>query len=380
MSDDSNNDNKKTIEGEWHEPEALEPTVTATPTGRDRLSIIICALALLTAALTAGGGYWLWQQQQQLATQLAESRSDNAKRSIQLNHAEAQLGELTQALQKVAENQSQTLNALSAEQAAANATARAQADALLALQNQFADWQTRIGGTEVSWRLAEAEWLLWLANTRLQLQGQYAGAEAALAQADDSLRHVNSPQLRPVREAIAESLLALKTAEKPDIDSIALSLLALSNQSAQLPLPARPKPRGEVQSATNDETNSSNKDNWREVLAGLWHELRGLVVIRRQEKNLRPWLSEREEQLIYQGLQVRLDSAHLAALRGKGSLYQQSVRSAQTWLMTWFDNNATAVQAVDSELDSLAKQRLEMTPPDISTALTRLRELRQQGA
>ncbi len=130
---------------------------------------------------------------------------------------------------------------------------------------------------------------------------------------------------------------------------------------------------------SNAEADEAKPEGWKAALAGLWQEIRGLVGIRRQEKNLRPWLSDREEQLIYQGLQVRLDAARLAALRGKSTLFEQSVRSAQTWLLTWFDTQTAAVEAVDSELSALAKQHLAHNPPDISQSLSQLRQLRQQG-
>lgn len=384
MAQDDEKKIGNTVEGEWHdaEPEGTSDQAdghhfadfeASEQPPRKWLGKII--LLLILAAIAAGA-YFGWQQTQALLQQQAERNSQQNALATQIQSLQNALSELQAENKKQAGAQQQHDQALSQLEQAQAAVQANNDQAITALQNTMAEWAARNGTDQTGWQVAEAEWLLWLANMRLQLQQQYSGAQTALTQADALLQQLDDPRLRRVRATLAEELLAIKTAERPDIDNIALSLLAISNQSAQLPLPARPKPRGEIQPAS---AKAESDSNWRTIMSGLWQEIRGLVVIRRQEKNLRPWLSDREEQLIYQGLQVRLDGARLAALRGKGSLYQQSVRSAQTWLLTWFDTGSAAVEAVDAELDALAKQRLEPPVPDISGSLTLLRELRQQG-
>lgn len=380
MAQDDEKQLGSTVEGEWRDAELAPATDDADtdfesserPPRKWAPKIVVLLLLVAIGA----GAYFGWQQTQKLLQQQAERNQQQNALSTQIQSLQNALAELRAQSKKQASAQTQHSQSLAQIESIQASTQASNEQAIAALQNTLAEWAARDGTDQAGWQVAEAEWLLWLANMRLQLQQEYNGAQIALEQADALLQQLNDPRLRSVRSAIAEELLAIKTAERPDIDNIALSLLAISNQSAQLPLPARPKPSGEIQQPAEQ----AEKDGkWSTILAGLWQEIRGLVVIRRQEKNLRPWLSDREEQLIYQGLQVRLDAARLAALRGKGSLYQQSVRSAQTWLLTWFDTGTAAVEAVDAELNALATQRLEPAVPEISGSLTLLRQLRQQG-
>lgn len=384
----------ETVEGEWRETDTAGaadldpdsdngadvdltlPEVDKTPK-RNRLATIVGLVVLLfIIAAIAGAGYFGWQASKDLLSSQAQARGEQAKLANQIQDLVTTIANLKSQQRKQDQASNQNLEKVGVEINRLEIKQGNQSNDISVLQNSMAEVIARSGTEQTGWQLAEAEWLIWLANMRLQLQEQYTGAVTALEQADQLLQKINHPRLRSVRATLADEILAVKTAERPDIDSIALSLLALSNQANQLPLPARPKPTGEIQKAEAAET---KPEGWKAALAGLWQEIRGLVVIRRQEKNLRPWLSDREEQLIYQGLQVRLDAARLAALRGKSTLFEQSVRSAQTWLLTWFDTQTAAVEAVDSELSALAKQHLAHNPPDISQSLSQLRQLRQQG-
>lgn len=388
---DDENDSKLTIEGEWEAGDDLDEdgfnddAALDNSGGRKAKKLIgFLLLAGLLAGLAAAS-YFGWQYAQQYLAQQSASEARTTQLAARLVGIEQRLDRINQTAAADALGQTQQVQRVSDELRALADSNQLQTDELLSLQTQLGDWAARFGTgdktRQSSWQLAEAEWLLWLANMRLQLQHQYAGAITALGHADQLLQQVNHPQMRQVRALIAEEVITLKTTERPDIDSIALVLLALSNQAAELPLPERPRPAGDVQAPMlngDAAENPAGTAQWRKVLAGVWQEIRGLVVIRRQEKNLRPWLSENEEQLVYQGLQVRLDASRLAALRGQNTLFQQSVRSAQTWLLTWFDSDSSAVQAVDSELDALATQKITLELPDISASLTALRELRQQ--
>jgi uroporphyrin-3 C-methyltransferase len=375
-------DTANTLEGEWRESpmddgDITLPEIDKQPKRRRFGAFLLVILAIALLGGLAAAGYFGWNASQQFLSDQADSRDNHAQLVEQIQALESSLAQLKQA-QSSATTANNVENQQLQSQVKAQATQQQQQhDAIAAIQTTLAEWSARSGVEQTGWQLAEAEWLLWLANMRLQLQDQYSGALTALGQADRLLQQIDHPKLRPIRSQLTAEVLSLKTAERPDIDNIALSLLAISNQAEQLPLPARPKPHGDEVKTSS--TTSPEPTGWRGALAGLWEEMKGLVVIRRQEKNLRPWLSDREEQLIYQGLQVRLDAARLAALRGKGTLYQQSIRAAQTWLLTWFDTGSSTVEAVDSELDALAKQHLDHQAPDISSSLTMLRQLRQEG-
>jgi uroporphyrin-3 C-methyltransferase len=85
---------------------------------------------------------------------------------------------------------------------------------------------------------SEAEYYLTVANTELTLTRDFESAVTALELADGRLAELGTPDLAPVREAIAGELLALRSMRLPDIEGIVFSLGRLAARADGLPLRA----------------------------------------------------------------------------------------------------------------------------------------------
>ena len=84
------------------------------------------------------------------------------------------------------------------------------------LRAAVADVHRRVGRSGTQWMIAEAEYLLRIANDRLILARDTNSARVALGLADQRLRDTKDPGWAGVREQIARDIARLSAFEAPD--------------------------------------------------------------------------------------------------------------------------------------------------------------------
>ena len=72
-------------------------------------------------------------------------------------------------------------------------------------------------------------------------------------------------------------------------------------------------------------------------------------------------------------IELQLEVARLAALRGEAATFSESLRSARRWLSKWFDVENSSVASAIETLTRLESQDIKPALPDISTSLRALR-------
>ncbi len=193
------------------EESAQTPAGAAPDTARarpGRWGVRIAILALLVALAALGGAGWLgWHQY----------REDRARESL-----ESRVAVLRVRLEATAAR-------LDRAEAAHEARERD-------LERAFSSLRTRLGRDRGGWIVAEAGYLLSIANQRAQLSGDAATALAALEEADRRLAALADPAFRPVRARIAQEITALKAAPRVDLTGIEARIAALIAQVDTLPV------------------------------------------------------------------------------------------------------------------------------------------------
>ena len=231
----------------------------------------------------------------------------------------------------------------------------------------------KLGRTTVAWRLAEIEYLLITANTRLSLERDRSTALVALQTADQKLRAIGEPALVPVRQSIAFEITALKAVQEADFTGMALTLGSLAKAVDDLPLldtqPAR---------ASGPAVESSQADypslDWADIPSAMWNDIRGLVVVRRVDRPIEPLLPPAEEWYLRKNLQLKLEQARLSLLRHETALFQHQLDEAADWISAYFDVESSAVTSLLGTLQGLKVTELQPSLPDISASLRVLRE------
>ncbi|WP_419812291.1 uroporphyrinogen-III C-methyltransferase [Bacterioplanoides sp.] len=366
MSNDTpadNNDIEKTSANETTKTTSAEApsTTTLTPaeqpqrSGPHPLSWINLVLMLGLFALAAYAGYLGWTQQQTTQADIAVLRD-------RLAQAQAKADELAQREQQMV------------------AQAQALTESANSLQQQVAHNTDRLGklpGAErQDWLLAEAEYLLRLANQRLQLERDWSGAVSMLTAADNVLLETRNPRMNSVRAEIARELLALRAV--PAIDNVGAitRLQALQQQVTSLPW----MPEKLIQEpASQQPVEVLEQQVW---YWQLWHHISSsisdMVRIRTRNEPIAAPLTPDQQYYLQQNMHLMLEQAQVALLREQTDLYQHSLKRISEWLDEYLMIDDERTRAARASLTELQGWDVNPQVPDISSSLLTLQKLVEQ--
>lgn len=310
----------------------------------------------LTALLVAIAGSYIGHQQllqlQQSLEQQQRQVSDVASQNVQSQTQMQALDKQLQAIGRLSEGLSNQLSSVT-ERVANN-------------QRRI----NEVAGTERSdWQLAEAEYLLRLANQRLVMSGEVRGSKALLQAADNVLLELDDVSLIAVRQAIAADMAALNRADALDIEGLYLRVAALSSHLEYLAL--RSGKRWHAQHAVPVES-SHNDSIWHVGLKKALATLNELVVIRQSEQRVLPQMSDVEVIQLQQGLHYLIEQAKYAVVTGKQALFDAAIANLQRWILDYYDAEEHNTAAMLSELQLLSDARVSQTWPDIGGSLKTL--------
>jgi uroporphyrin-III C-methyltransferase len=315
------------------------------------------ALVLSLVALAGvGASAWAWYQlrgeQSRIAT--LEGRTSGVEgRLAELRHSMARASDL-QALQN-------RVATLARAQQSRDAAYTARIDALSA----------RLGNGVLSYREDEAEALMRLAQSRLDVDGNVRASLQALQLADQVLAGANASGLTPVRTALAQEIQALKAVPQPDITGAVARLTALSGAIDGLPLAGE-----HFRKPSSAGTSSVPAGwSWRGFGQALKRAFSPLVVVRRGPE-ARPLLPPHEAYFVRENIKLALVSARAALLQRDPASYHASLAQASHWIDAWFDTSAAGVRAATDTIQQLSALDLKPPLPPLGAALTRLRAIR----
>ena len=232
--------------------------------------------------------------------------------------------------------------------------------------------------TRTDWLLAEAEYLLRIANQRLLIEKDIKGAAAALQAADDVLTESDDIGVYPVRQQLVREILALKSIVAVDRTGLYLQLEAVIDSVHQLTDQAliHENAPGLMLSA-----NASGVDvdaDEPSMAVRTWQSftrtLKQVVVVRRLDEQVKPLLSPDQSAYARLNLQLMLEETELAVLRGNQTLYQKSLEKARTTVQEWYDADSARVGALADTLGELASRNVDPELPDISRSLGLLKQ------
>lgn len=310
--------------------------------GRGLLTLF-ALLAVVLAIAAAAGSYLTWR-----AFTAAEQSSTQ-----HLAAAEQQITTLredTQHLkQDLSEQVTARLKALQDKQ-------RSQQTSLAALHAQL-----RRQGT--SQAVAEAEYLVRIANHRLALERDLPGALQSLGLADQRLQESNDPAASEIRMKLKEDLDNLLAVKLPDFGKLARTLTEMGEEVTDLPL------SGRQSTGATSTSSKAEPHGWREALGKLWDDINGLIVIRHGMKGSSPLLSPNEEFILRQNLRLEFATARFALLQGNTRIFRDVLRSVRTLLTTHFDTEAQPVQSMLARITELEQTELQPYLPPVSLSL-----------
>lgn len=336
----------------------------------------LCGLGL------AGYLYFLTQYQNPLAP--VEQRIDELATKTEANSG--QVSSQSDALRD--EIQSAMSTAMNTQQAQADelrTELEAQQENLEAAQSALAESLgetiTAQPPTSRDWKLAEVEYLLRIANHRLLMERDALTAGQLLTTADNILSQVGDFSLFDVRARLADEILSLKAMTGTDLQGLYLQVEALKKSVATLPL--RPPEYTEANVAPGDALDTALGDAQPATDAPtdtqtVWQDLGGRLSAFFQYRKIdgnetrRPLLSPDESIYLEMNLRLMLERSQLALMRRNQLVYEQSLATADEWIVEYLDDENASVTETRSQIAELLEVQLELPVPDISGSLKAL--------
>lgn len=356
-------------------------TPPPTPPSKGRSGGPWLAVLLLMAG-AAGGGFWLWQEAQERDQLIRDLQ-------VQLEGVRDQFGGLPDQVQdqlsrQLANARAQTERSEQALSQQLSAVQREQEQ----LSQQLAGQQQRLASlsttTREDWLLAEAEYLLKIANQRVLIERTTSNAVALLRNADERLlqasQGIGDAELFAIRKALSRDLSALETVEPIDKEGVYLRLYALAERVDDLPrlqVEAFAELTDPAQTVDEERAESGwSKRFWR-GLRDLAGSLDRYVRIDDVEAPAKPLVDSYATRLAALNVRLLLEQAQLALMQEEPQVYRHSLEKAQTFLRDYYlaSEQNTRLQAALAELAAV-----EVAPelPDISGSLTLLRDYLRQ--
>jgi len=229
--------------------------------------------------------------------------------------------------------------------------------------------------TRTDWLLAEAEYLLRIANQRLMIEKDIRGALSALQAADEVLTESDDIGVYPVRQQLAREILALKGITGVDRTGLYLQLEAAIDSIHQLTDQALISERAPSFINRDGEASVEPAPG---TLTQAWNDakdtLKQVVVVRRMDEPVKPLLSPDQSAYARLNLQLMLEEAEMAVLRGNQPLFERALTKAQTTIDDWYDSTNPRVTAISDTLAELADRNVDPDLPDISQSLDLLKQ------
>lgn len=231
--------------------------------------------------------------------------------------------------------------------------------------------QRQLGKTRGDWLIADAEYLLSIANQRLYLMGDVNTTREALEAADQRLRESGDAGAFKIREQIAKDITAIRNVAVADIVGMYASIQSLQDQvdTLTLFLPYTGKTLTEPKPAQEP----ANKEG-QNLLDSALGQLEGVVTIRHTEHPIKEILTPEQAQFIREQLRVKLEMVKIALVQQNEQLYQSSLADAKKWIEQNFAKNTETSNFI-AELDKFSAIKIRSHFPDISLSLKMLRDI-----
>lgn len=355
---------------------ADQPAVEKAPPPVPRKSSSgVAWLAILLIFALAGGAYWV----------LMEAQGREAILTDRLAELEAAASQKDDGLENVAKNlQGSLKSGLDDLQAAVDGETVRLTKGLETLEAQMLEQRAELASFNASdrdsWMMAEAEYLLRLANQRLIMAGDTVAAQALLSSADNVLRELDDVTLLDVRGAVAADLAAVRAVQKVDVDGIYLRLAALIDQAGGLVIFQLPEAEAVPAPVAADDWQGRLQQGYESAL----RKLSDYIIVRRRDVPMQTLMDPQWEGLVRQNLRMLLEQAQVALLSGNQTLYSESLSRAQHWVAEFLASDEAAAAAIGREITQLGDLNIQVTLPDTSRSLLALdnaieRRLEQGG-
>lgn len=250
------------------------------------------------------------------------------------------------------------------------------------LRSQIKEHEARLNGqqqrlaglsttSKEDWLLAEAEYLLKLANQRVLLERTPDNVVALLTRADEIIQRVaaglGDRELFAIRKLLAKETTALNILEPVDTQGIYLKLGALADAINTLPTLPTQEERFVAVEEQAVETESALAEIKREMNNVLTF-IKNSFSMKSEDALASPIVSQQRLQLMQLNTRLLIEQAQISLLKEETISYQASLKAAAELINDYFFESP-ARKHLSQELTALAAEEITIELPDISGSL-----------
>ncbi len=237
--------------------------------------------------------------------------------------------------------------------------------------------QRQLGKTRGDWLVADAEYLLSVANRRLHLMGDVPTTIEALKAADNRLRESGDTAGFKVRGQITKEIALVKKVHVADVVGIYSTIEMLEEDVTKLnvflPYSGKAKDQ-ELARKASAAAEDNPVDDLNDALDNALVEIEGIITIRRLDNPVTAIISPEQKAFITEQLSTKLVIVKLALVQHDDALYQAGIDDTRQWLNKNFTKDAEYKQFLN-ELEQLKAIQIRSNFPDISQSLKMLRNI-----
>lgn len=247
---------------------------------------------------------------------------------------------------------------------------------LLATQQNVAQLMQHLGNSQQQATLSQVAYLVNLANLQLNVSHNTQSSLRMLTLAQTKIDSLNDPRLFPLEKILARDITALKAVPKFNMAQIVSEIDMLSDQVGAATLMPNKKDLNKAEKKSEHDAakpDTKQTDKW---YNRAWHHLSGikdLIIIRKNDPNIKPLLDTEQQVLIKSTIQSKLLLAEYAAIQHNNTLYQKHLAAVKKWIETYFFDSIDRENLL-AQLKTLQNINVSPTIPDINDTITVLNQ------
>ncbi len=213
------------------------------------------------------------------------------------------------------------------------------------------------GRRQQDWMLAEAEYLINLADFKITIEKDKQSAIALLKTADEKVAQIGDNRLSTLRQTIAQDISNLQLIITPDLTGTFVKIDAIINQIPQLEiiwLELNPiQERVENLSQEKDES-----FEWGKIFRDFIDDF----VSIKDHSEVEPLMTPEQHGNLNANVQLALQQAQIALFQGDQKLYQISLGKAANWIQEYFKDDPKTHVLLE-EIETLKQIQVNMDSP-----------------
>jgi len=305
--------------------------------GGNGLSLFLLLLLIIVAAAASYGGYWLWQQLEDLKS----AQNMDVKNVNELRSKGAEL-------QRLLDSAAADRNQFQGEISKLSSRVEQVSEQSQSVAGQVAKIQ---GTSQTDSMLNELVYFVKLSQRRLALTEDIDGAKSLLIYADEIAKDIQEQGMIEVRKAISNDLAALSSAAAVDVNGIFLRIDSLTPLISSLSLPptnfATPN---NSEAAPKRSLTAGWEGSFKRAIDKVVSAISNSYSYQKLDEPVKPLKSPEQRLFLEQNITLALEQAQLGLLRGDADIYSNSLSQAQAWIT---DHYRTGNSVGTSELKSL---------------------------